>query len=61
MIFYERIIDFAKQKLKPNGKIYVEINQNFPRETKELFQNILENTELKKDISGNFRMIKSFN
>lgn len=61
LIFYERIIDFAKQKLKPNGKIYVEINQNFPRETKELFQNILENTELKKDISGNFRMIKSFN
>lgn len=61
LIFYERIIDFAKQKLNPNGKIYVEINQNFPRETKELFQNIFENTELKKDISGNFRMIKSFN
>ncbi len=61
LVFYERIIEFAKQKLKPNGKIYVEINQNLAKETKELFQNNFENTELKKDISGSFRMIKSFN
>lgn len=61
LIFYEKIVEFAKQKLKPNGKIFVEINQNLARETKELFQNNFENTELKKDISENFRMIKAFN
>ena len=61
LIFYERIIDFAKQKLKSNGRIYVEINQNLAEDTKELFQNNFGNTELKKDISGNYRMIKSFN
>jgi len=61
LIFYERILEFAKQKLKPNGKIYVEINQNLAEETKGLFQNNFKNTELKKDISENFRMIKSFN
>lgn len=60
LIFYERIVEFAKQKLKPNGKIYVEINQNLARETKELFENNFNNTEMKMDISGNFRMIKSF-
>ena len=61
LIFYERIVEFAKQKLKPNGKIYVEINQNLARETKELFENNFDNTEMKMDISGNYRMIKSFN
>ncbi len=61
LVFYERIIQFAKQKLNPNGKIYVEINQSLAAETKELFQNNFQNIELKKDISGNFRMIKSFN
>jgi len=61
LVFYEKIIELAKNNLKPNGKIYVEINQNLAQETKELFQNNFKNTELKKDISGNFRMIKSFN
>ena len=61
LIFYEKIVEFAKQKLKPNGKIFVEINQNLARETNKLFQNNFENTELRKDISGNFRMIKIFN
>ncbi len=61
LVFYEKIIELAKNNLKPNGKIYVEINQNLAQETKELFQNNFKNIELKKDISGNFRMIKSFN
>lgn len=58
LIFYERIIELAKQKLKLKGKIYVEINQNLAEETKELFEKSFENVKLKKDISGNFRMIK---
>lgn len=61
LIFYERIIEFAKQKLNPNGKIYVEINQNLARETQALFETNFNYTELKMDISNNFRMIKSFN
>jgi len=61
LFFYQKIIEFAKQKLKPDGKIYVEINQDLAKETQSLFQRYFENVELKKDISGNFRMIKSFN
>lgn len=61
LIFYERIVEFAQEKLNPNGKIYVEINQNLAKETEELFQNHFNFVELKKDISGNYRMLKAFN
>lgn len=61
LIFYERIIEFAENNLNPNGKIYVEINQNLAKETEELFQKNFKFVELKRDISGNFRMIKASN
>lgn len=61
LIFYKRLIELAKEKLNPKGKIYVEINQNLASETKELFQNNFKFVELNKDISGNFRMLKAFN
>lgn len=61
LIFYERIILFAEKYLAPDGKIYVEINQNLGYETQELFQKHFKNVELRKDISENFRMIKASN
>lgn len=61
LIFYERIVEFAQENSNPNGKIYVEINQSLAKETKELFQNKFKSVELKKDISGNFRMLKATN
>src|SRR5690606_966743 len=61
LIFYKRTIEFAKEKLNPKGNIYVEINQNLAGETQELFQNNFNSVELKKDISGNFRMLKASN
>lgn len=61
LIFYERMVEFAQENLNPNGKIYVEINQNLAKETEELFQLNFNFVELKKDISGNFRMLKAFN
>lgn len=61
LIFYKRIIEFAQKKLNPNGKIYVEINQNLAKETQALFQINFNYVELKKDISGNYRMLKAFN
>lgn len=58
-IFYKRIIELAENNLKKGGSIYVEINQNLAEETKSLFENSFPNVELKKDISGNNRMIKA--
>lgn len=61
LIFYKHIIELAKQKLKPTGVVFAEINQNLADETVELFQKDFKNVILKKDISGNYRMLKSFN
>jgi len=59
LIFYEKILQFAKNQLVPNGKLYFEINKNFGNEIKNLFQKFdFKNIILKKDISSNPRMIK---
>lgn len=60
LLFYRKICEFAKEKLKEDGKVFVEINQNLKNETVQLFQNYFENVEIKKDISGNDRMICAF-
>lgn len=60
LIFYERIIEFAKKHLAHNGCIYCEINQYLGEETKALFLSAYKNVELIKDISGNDRMIKAY-
>lgn len=61
LIFYDKIIEFALEKLNPDGKIYVELNQDLAKETEELFKKYFKSVELKKDISGNFRMLKASN
>ena len=61
LIFYRKIAVFASTHLNPGGEIYVEINQNLGEETKELLQKSFQTVELRKDISGNYRMIKAFN
>ncbi len=59
LIFYRQIIAFANSFLKEEGRIYVEINQFLGPETKELFELSFKEVELKKDLSGNDRMIKA--
>lgn len=59
LIFYERIAEMGLKKLNPDGKIYVEINQNLGEETKAIFSALYPKVELRKDISGNYRMIRA--
>lgn len=59
LLFYNAIANFALKNLKPNGKLYFEINEFLGNETVNLlhekgFKNVL----LKKDIFGKNRMIK---
>lgn len=57
--FYSAITDFAMEHLKQNGQLYFEINQYLALETEELLQNKgFDKVELRKDIFGNFRMLK---
>lgn len=60
LLYYRSIARFAGKKLKKGGKVYVEINESYGKEVKELFENeVFEYTELKKDLSGKDRMLKA--
>ncbi len=59
LVFYRKIADFATQHLQPNGAVYVEINQQLGKETVDLFQQKGFTVELRKDMSGNERMMKA--
>ena len=58
--FYKSIIFHAQYLLKENGKIYLEIHEDFADETLSLLhQEGFEFTEVKKDLQGKNRMIKA--
>ena len=58
--FYRAIAEIGQtEALKPEGCIYVEINQTLGKETVELFESYgYKGVTLRKDIYGNDRMIK---
>lgn len=61
LIFYQRIIEIAKTNLKKSGTIYFEINRNKGNEIAVLLKkNNFHPIEIRKDISGNPRMIRAF-
>lgn len=60
LIFYKKIADLAKQQLSKNGLLFFEINQYLGKETVAMLQEKgFKNIELKKDLFGNDRMIKT--
>lgn len=59
LLFYKAITEFAVNNLKPNGELYFEINQYLGEETKQLLIDAnFKALELRKDLSGNDRMLK---
>jgi len=61
LVFYRAIAEFAKSKLNPDGRVYVEINEELGKETLGEFENRFSSTELRKDLNGRHRMIKATN
>ena len=57
LIFYEKIAQDCKNHLTENGLVFLEINQKLGEETLELFRDVLSQTELMKDLSGNERFV----
>jgi len=58
--FYEAIVKMSLQQLKSGGLLMMEINQYLSKEMQHLLEiNNFELIELKKDLFGNFRMIKA--
>ena len=58
-IFYEKIAEFAKKHLKENGKIYVEVHEEFAKNVKKLFEKSGFTSIIKKDIYGKERMVRA--
>lgn len=58
LIFYEKIAVFAKTHLKPNGSIWLEINEALGKETATVFINNGFSAEIILDMQGKERMIK---
>lgn len=58
-IFYEKISAFAKSHLKQNGKIYLEVHEEYAKNVKDIFKNAGFISEIKKDIYGKERMVRA--
>jgi len=58
-IFYEKIAKFAHSHLKHNGKIFVEINEDYSKEVQEIFSSFNFKTEIRKDIYERERMLQA--
>lgn len=60
LIFYEAIAKFSREHLKPEGNVYVEINETLGEEVIEVFKKFaFENVVLKKDLQGKNRVVKA--
>jgi len=58
-IFYKKIAGFAKSNLKESGKIYVEVHDEYAKEVGSIFESAGFLVEIKNDIYGKQRMVKS--
>ncbi len=58
LIFYSKILKLAQKALKPEGTLYLEINQYLPEEMKALATELGFQSEVYKDLNGNYRMMK---
>jgi release factor glutamine methyltransferase len=60
LIFYKAIAEFAMLKLKPGGKVFVEINEALGLETCIVFQKAgLNDVQLKDDLQGKQRFVSA--
>jgi release factor glutamine methyltransferase len=59
LIFYEKLANFGRTHLSPEGKIFVEINEGAGAAVSELFTAKNYSAELKKDMNGKDRMLKA--
>lgn len=57
-IFYKKIVEFAQQHLTGDGKIYVEIHEEYASDVKNIFKNACFNATSKMDIFGKERMVR---
>jgi release factor glutamine methyltransferase len=58
LLFYRVLLEYGRKRLADNGKLYVEINENYGKELVSLFAEYgYEDIRLREDIHGKDRMI----
>ncbi len=59
LLFYRAILDFAKEKLAPGGKVYFELNSTYAAAVAELAaEKGFINCSIRKDLNGKERMLR---
>ena len=60
LLFYKALVSLAESHLKPSGAIFMEINEQFGRQTAELFNSdYFAEIEIIKDLFGKERIVKA--
>lgn len=61
LIFYRAIATFCLNRLKPNGAVYLELNEFLPGEIRQIFSEAdgFQDVEVRKDLQGKNRMLKA--
>lgn len=60
LIFYRKIAEYAQQHLFQEGQLFFEVHRDFANACKKMLETLgFSNVELKKDISGNERMLRA--
>ena len=59
LVFYKALLQFSSHRLHRNGRMYVEIHEDFGKDIQALFEKYFK-TEIRKDMQGKDRMIKAF-
>ena len=59
-IFYKKIATFAEKYLNENGKVFVEVHEDFAKEVQQIFADKNFTTEIRKDIYGRERMVCAY-
>lgn len=60
LLFYKAIANYAIQALKPDGKLYVEINPLYRNQLEEMLKNVgFIDVEIRKDAFGKDRMARA--
>ncbi len=59
LLYYKAIVKIAGEILEPNGNVYMETHFDLAQDVAELFIGSNCTTEIRKDMSGNDRMVKA--
>jgi release factor glutamine methyltransferase len=60
LLFYEALVHFSQSNLHAGGWLYAEVEQNYAQQVAHLWQQMsLQSVVTKKDMHGNWRMIKA--